>query len=88
MALRGTSRISASIRRVLITNMERARHHEAGPEAVAEQIKAIYPIVKGQKPDGVNLIPPHTSSSPTKAGRNGQAVEPQVPAKEENLIDL
>lgn len=54
-------------------------NHDADPTAIAEQIKSIYPIVTGQKPDDTNSIPPHTPSN------NGAAAPA---AQEGNLIDL
>ncbi|KAL2107803.1 hypothetical protein VUR80DRAFT_4734 [Thermomyces stellatus] len=64
-------------------------NHEADPETIAEQIKAIYPIVKGQKPDATNSIAPFSFSSGRKAEGNGQAGLPGAGAAPEgNLIDL
>ncbi|KPM44690.1 Oxysterol-binding protein-like protein OBPalpha [Neonectria ditissima] len=37
--------------------------HAATPEKQAEQIMAIYPIVKGQKPDQRHVIPPHSPTA-------------------------
>lgn len=55
---------------------------------MTEQIKAIYPVVTGQKPSTANSIPPHTPSNHGREG-NGRAAEPQAAAPEEgNLIDL
>lgn len=55
------------------------RNHDADPAAIAEQIKAIYPVVAGQKPDPTNSIPAHAPSS------NGAV---SSTPKEDNLIDL
>lgn len=55
------------------------RNHDADPATIAEQIKAIYPIVKGQKPDPTNSIPAHAPSN------NGAATRATT---EGNLIDL
>lgn len=66
----------------------KVRNHEGDPKTMAEQIKAIYPIVTGQKPSTTNSIPPHGHSNHGKEG-NGRAAEPQAAApKEENLIDI
>jgi oxysterol-binding protein-related protein 8 len=50
------------------------------PEKLAEQIKAIFPIVHGQKPDPRHAIPPRAASSAVKSR--------PVEEKADDLIDF
>lgn len=59
--------------------------HTLSPEKQAEQIMAIYPIVKGQKPDQRHVIPPHSPAArPIKA----HETKPAENHIDDNLIDF
>ncbi|KAJ4140993.1 Oxysterol-binding protein OBPa [Fusarium equiseti] len=61
--------------------------HSAPPEKQAEQIMAIYPIVKGQKFSQQNVIPPHSPPAPphAQAATVAQPVENHI---DDNLINF
>ncbi|KAJ9157724.1 Oxysterol-binding protein-like protein OBPa [Pleurostoma richardsiae] len=60
------------------------------PEKQVEQILAIYPIVKGQKPDPRNVIPPRGSSLSGTSGRRPMSSSHEEPPaqQEDDLIDF
>ncbi|CAJ0553555.1 Ff.00g120670.m01.CDS01 [Fusarium sp. VM40] len=59
--------------------------HAAPPKKQAEQIMAIYPVVKGQKPSQQNVIPPHSPSAKPAETAIAQPVENHI---DDNLIDF
>ncbi|KAM0252043.1 hypothetical protein ACHAP5_001368 [Fusarium lateritium] len=59
--------------------------HAAPPEKQAEQIMAIYSIVKGQKSSQQNVIPPHSPSAKPAETATVQPVENHI---DENLINF
>jgi hypothetical protein len=61
------------------------RDHTAPPEKQAEQIMAIYPVVKGQKPSQQNVIPPHSPSAKPAETATVQPVENHI---DDNLINF
>ncbi|PKS12016.1 hypothetical protein jhhlp_001312 [Lomentospora prolificans] len=60
------------------------------PEKIAEQIMAIYPVIRGQKPDPSSVIPPRTpdirpvSENPIEAAAGSRL----APAQQSDLIDF
>jgi hypothetical protein len=61
------------------------RDHAAPPNKQADQIMAIYPVVKGQKPSQQNVIPPHSPSAKPAETATAQPVENHI---DDNLIDF
>ncbi|WZH44475.1 Putative oxysterol-binding protein [Fusarium acuminatum] len=59
--------------------------HAAPPNKQADQIMAIYPVVKGQKPSQQNVIPPHSPSAKPAETATAQPVENHI---DDNLIDF
>ncbi|KAL6356432.1 hypothetical protein LRP88_10028 [Fusarium phalaenopsidis] len=59
--------------------------HTLSPDKQAEQIMAIYPIVKGQKPDQRHMIPPHSPSAKPIKTHETKPVENHI---DDNLIDF
>lgn len=60
------------------------------PQKQSEQILAITPILKGQRPNEKNPIPLHRSESRTEPAsmREKTPVQEQAPAEEDDLIDF
>ncbi|KAM0341750.1 hypothetical protein ACHAPU_009883 [Fusarium lateritium] len=59
--------------------------HTVPPEKQAEQIMAIHPIVKGQKPSQRNVIPPHSPSAKPAETAAAAPVENHI---DDNLMDF